>query len=212
MARSLPLDGWSDMFDARIRPLIGPPLDALGRWLAALRVTADAMTIGGFLFGLLAACAIAIGRLDAALLLIGLNRIADGLDGAIARATEKTDRGGFLDIVLDFGFYAAVPLAFAVLDPAANALAAAFLLAAFLLNGAAFLAFALMAERRGMVTTAQGEKSLYYLAGLAEGAETILVFVAFCLVPTYFPLMALAFAGLCSVSAVARVGLAWRLL
>ena len=60
-----------------------------------------------------------------------LNRALDGLDGALARLSRVTDRGAFLDIGLDFVFYAAIPLAFAVSDPAANALAAAVLLAAF---------------------------------------------------------------------------------
>jgi len=75
------------------------------------------------------------------------------LDGAIARATTRTDHSGFLDIALDFVVYSAIPLAFAIYDAHANALAAAFLLASFLANGSTFLAFSIMAEQRGFTTT-----------------------------------------------------------
>lgn len=200
------------MLDARIRPLIDGPLDVTGRHLAARGVSADGITLAGLVCGLLAAVAIATGAPLLGLALLALNRGADGLDGAVARATAKTDRGGFLDIVSDFAFYAAVPLAFAVAAPERNALAAACLLAGFLINAAAFLAFALMAERRGLVSRAQGEKSLYYMAGLAEGTETIAVFTAMCLWPSAFPWLAAAFAVVCTASALARGVLGWRTL
>ena len=116
---------------------------------------------------------------------------------AVARIMGPTDRGGFLDITLDFAFYAAVPLAFAVYDPGSNALAASALLAAFLVNGSVFLAYAATAAKRGLTTTAQGHKSIYYVAGLAEGAETIVVFIACCLWPVAFPVIAYGFATVC---------------
>lgn len=200
------------MFDARIRPLIGPPLDAAGRWLASKGVDADSVTVAGFVVGLAGAFAIAFGLFGLALSLILASRIADGLDGAVARATRKTDRGGFLDISLDFLFYGAVPLGFAAADPAANAPAAAVLIAAFLANGSTFLAFAIMAERRGIETSAQGVKSLYYLSGLAEGGETILAFCLFCLLPAWFAPIACVFAVLCLVSAAGRILYAWKTL
>lgn len=197
------------MFDGRVRPFIDRPLDSAGCWLARRGLTADQITLAGFALGLAGAGAIASGAMALGLVLFLAGRLADGLDGAVARATQPSDRGAFLDIVLDFALYAAIPLAFAVHDPA-NALPAAVLLAAFLANGSAFLAFALMAERRKLTTSAQGRKSIYYLAGLAEGAETIAVFVLFCLFPASFPWLAAAFAALCLVSAAARIVLAWR--
>jgi phosphatidylglycerophosphate synthase len=193
------------MFDALVRPLIDPPLNAAGRRLAAVGARADAFTLAGFAAGLAAAAAVALGETWVAFLLVLVNRLADGLDGAIARATEKTDRGGFLDITLDFAFYGAIPLAFAVLDPAANGLAAAAVLAAFYLNGTAFLAFAVMAEKRGLSTDAQGAKSLYYVSGLAEGTETVAVFAAWCLFPGWFAPLAYGMAALTAASAVARI-------
>ncbi|WP_018700882.1 CDP-alcohol phosphatidyltransferase family protein [Amorphus coralli] len=200
------------MFDARLRSLIDPPLTAAGRRIAASGLPADAITLGGFALGLAAAVAIAFGHYTLGLALVALNRVADGLDGAVARATAKTDRGGFLDIVLDFFFYGAVPFAFAVADPENNALAAAALLLSFYANGACFLAFAIFAERRGIETSAQGQKSLFYLGGLAEGGETIAAFVLMCLVPAWFPAIAWTFAAVCGISATARLIMAARVL
>ena len=200
------------MLDARIRPLIDPPLNAAGRWLAVRGVTADAVTIAGFVLGMSGALAIAFGDLALGLALIVISRLADGLDGAVARATRKTDLGGFLDIVLDFLFYGAVPLAFAVLDPVNNALPAAVLIMSFFANGSTFLAFAIMAEKRLLVTEAQGQKSLFYVAGLAEGFETIIVLIAFCIFPEYFAEIAYLYAALCFASAAGRIFLAWRIL
>jgi phosphatidylglycerophosphate synthase len=199
------------VFDAKLRPVIDGPLNAVGRRLAAHGIAADHVTIAGFMIGVAAAVAIATGAFGLGLVLIGFNRVADGLDGAIARATQPTDRGGFLDIALDFCFYAAIPLAFAVCDPLSNALPAAFLIASFLVNGTAFLAFAIVAAKRNLATTDQGAKSFFYVAGLAEGAETIAVFCAFCLWPAGFPWLAGGFAVLCFASAAARILAGWRL-
>jgi hypothetical protein len=159
------------MIDRRIRPWIDPPLARAARTIAGRGISADAITIGACVLGLAGAGAIAFGEFTLALLLLIANRIADGLDGAVARATQATDRGAFLDIVLDFVVYAAVPLGFAAWNAPANALPAAYLLASFVANGCAFLAFTVMAQRRGLATADQGQKSIYYLAGLAEGSE-----------------------------------------
>lgn len=200
------------MLDARLRGLVDPALDAAGRRLAGRGIGADQVTVAGFMLGLAAAAAIACGQLVLGLALILANRVADGLDGAVARATSPTDRGGFLDIALDFAFYASIPVAFALLDPASNALPATFLVASFLVNGTAFLAFAIVAARRNLATHAQGPKSFYYLAGIAEGSETIAAFCAFCVFPQAFPWLAAVFAVLCLISGVARISLGWRAL
>lgn len=200
------------MLDAHVRPWIDPPLNRLGAHLAARGITADAVTIAGFVVGMAGAAAVVFGQFTLALILILVSRIADGVDGAVARATRKTDFGGFLDIALDFVFYGAVPVAFAILAPERNALPAAVLLAGYLANGTAFLAFAIMAERRKLETTAQGQKSLYYAVGMAEGTETILVCAMFCILPSYFPVIAYVFAAMCAVSAIGRILLARRML
>jgi phosphatidylglycerophosphate synthase len=198
------------MLDRPLRRLIDPALDRTGRVLAARRVSADTLTFAGLGAGLAAALCIGAGLDAAALSLFAANRLLDGLDGAVARATVRTDRGGFLDIVLDFAVYGAVPLAFALRDPAANAVAAATLLFAFYVNGASFLAFAAVAARRGLDSAAWPNKSIYFTAGLAEGTETILFFAAMILWPGVFPILAYAFSGLTLMSAVARIAVAWH--
>ncbi|MBC7737611.1 MAG: CDP-alcohol phosphatidyltransferase family protein [Candidatus Saccharibacteria bacterium] len=199
------------MLDGLLRKLIDPGVGRYGSQLAALGWTANRMTLLGLGLGLVAAAMIALNSPGwLALLPLLASRVADGLDGGIARATQKTDFGGFLDIVADFLFYGAIPLAFALRLPEANAVAAAFVLMTFYANGASFLAYAVLAERRGMQTSARGEKSLYFTSGLLEGTETIAFFAVICLWPGSFPVLAWIFGTLCLYTTAARVLLARR--
>ncbi len=194
-----------------MRRLIDPPLNRAGRVLAAWGVSAAAVTFFGLALGLGAALILALGLPGwAAIVLLLAGRVADGLDGAVARASASTDLGGFLDILCDFVFYGALPLAFALRDPA-SALPAVFLLFSFYVNAASFLGFAILAEKRGIKTSAQGQKSLYYSAGLMEGTETILFFAAMCVWPGAFAPLAWGFGGLCLLTAAGRAALAARL-
>ncbi len=199
------------MLDRHLRPWIDPPLDRLGRRLAAAGVSADGVTLAGLVAGLAAAGAVVAGLFWLALGLIALSRLADGLDGAVARARGPSDFGGYLDITADFLFYGTIPLAFVLHDPAANGAAGAFLLLSFYVNGASFLGYAILAERHGLRTRSHGVKSLYFTAGLLEGSETILFFVLLCLWPGHFPLLAWVFGVLCFVTALARVLMARRI-
>lgn len=192
------------MLDPLARRLIDPPLNRAGAALAARGIAANTVTLVGFAIGLAAPLALAFEAYLVALAAILLNRLADGLDGAIARARGPSDLGGFLDIVLDFVFYASVPLGFAVGRPD-FALPAAFLLASFMGTSASFLAFAVFAAKHGLSTNRRGGKALYYLGGLAEGTETIAVFVACCLFPALFPYFAFVFGLLCWLTTLFRV-------
>jgi phosphatidylglycerophosphate synthase len=194
------------MIDAALLPLQRRALAPVARFLAARGLGADAITVAGFAIGLAAVSALAFGHFALALALILANRLADGLDGAVARLTRPTDRGAFLDIALDFVFYALVPLGFALADPAANALPAAVLVAAFVGTGSSFLAFAVIAAGKGMTARAYPTKGIYYLGGLTEGFETIALFVLMCLLPQHFPQLAYIFAGLCAITTLTR----WR--
>ena len=133
-------------------------------------------------------------------------------EAELARLATPTDAGAFLDISLDFVFYALFPLGFALADPAANALASAVLIASFVGTGASFLAFSAQAERHGIVHPDFGYKGLYYLDGLAEGTETVLCFVLMCLLPGAFAIIAWSFAALCAVTAANRVVSGYRTL
>lgn len=193
------------MLDKTARKLIDPSLNALGVRMAARGITADAVTLAGLALGLLAAVAIIFGQYIPALVLLLASRIADGLDGAVARATRKTDFGGYLDIAADFLFYGAIPMAFVMQNPTVNGAAGAFLLTSFYFNGTSFLGYAILAEKAQMITQAQGVKSLYYSNGLLEGTETIVFFVLLCLFPTYFPMLAWIFGAACFATATLRI-------
>jgi phosphatidylglycerophosphate synthase len=195
------------MLDARLRPLIDPPLNAVGRTLASFGVTANALTFTGLALGLGGAVAIALGHIGWGLALIVVNRLADGLDGAVARVRGPSDLGGYFDIVADFAFYVSIPLGFGVLS-SENTLPALVLVASFVLTGVSFLAFAVIAGKRGATTQAHGTKSFFYSTGLAEGTETIIVFIAMCLFPAWFGPIAYAYAGLCVLTVFQRSAMA----
>jgi phosphatidylglycerophosphate synthase len=197
------------MLDGVLRKGLDPLINAVARRLAR-HITAEQMTFLGLAFGLAAAAVISFDRgMLPALALLALSRFADGLDGAIARQTMPTARGAFLDIVCDFIFYGAIPLAFALHAPTANALPAAVLLFAFYVNGASFLAFAAVAASKNLSSQKRGKKGLYYTTGLAEGFETIACFALMILLPGWFAWFAYGFAAICLITALARMLLAW---
>lgn len=198
------------MLDAPLRRLIDPPLDRLAAVLARLGLDADQLTLAGLVVGLLAVPALAFQHYGLALAAIVLNRLADGLDGPLARRHGGgSDRGGFLDIACDFLFYAAVPFGFALAEPD-NALPAAFVIFSFVGTGSSFLAYAVIAAKCGLSTDLRGRKSLYYLGGLTEGTETIAFLVAICLFPEAFPALAWLFGALCWVTTASRLLAGWR--
>lgn len=198
------LDGW-------VRRRIDPALDRAGRALAARGVRADQVTLAGLALGLAAAALIAAGAAAAALVPLALSRLADGLDGAVARASGPSDLGGYIDIAADFLFYGAVPFAFVLRDPAANGAAGAFLLLAFYVNGATLLGLAVLAARHGLTEGARAHKSFYFTAGILEGTETIAFFVLLCLLPRAFAPLAWGFGALCLLTAGARTARAFRM-
>ena len=169
-------------------------------------ITADQLTVVGFLVGLLAVPLLAFEMWYGALVAIALNRILDGLDGALARyANQSSSAGGFLDITLDFLFYAAIPLGFILANPEQNAIAGSLLLATFIGTGSSFLAFAIAAEKFKLEKPQFKYKSFYYLNGLTEGTETIALFIAFCIWPQHFAVMASIFAIACGITIFTRI-------
>ena len=195
------------MLDAKLRPLIDPPLNAVGRSLARTGISANMLTFTGLALGLGGAGAIAIGNIWAGLTLIIANRVLDGLDGAVARASTPTALGGYFDIVADFAFYVSVPTGFGFLA-SENTLPALVLVASFVLTGVSFLAFAVVAADKGAQTESHGKKSFFYSTGLAEGTETIAVFIAMCCFPAEFGVIAYTYAGLCVLTVFQRSALA----
>ncbi len=193
------------MFDRWALKLARNPLNCGASYLKDAGYTPDQVSVASFCVGLSAVVALYLHLYWLALIVILVNRIGDGLDGALARMTQETDAGGFLDIVLDFVFYSAVVLGFGLAAPVDNGLAAAVLLFTFVGTGGSFLAFAVMAERRGIKRLVYKNKGIYYLGGLTEGSETVLFFILVCIFPDFFPIIAYCFAALCLITLITRV-------
>lgn len=193
------------MLDRWMLPRIKQPLHRLAQPLARRGVSANQVSMAGFVIGIGALPLLAFEHYWLALLAIAGNRIADGLDGALARLTTPSDAGAFLDIVLDFLFYAAVIAGFALARPETNALPAALLLLGFMGTGSSFLAFAILAERRGLSSMSYPNKGFYYLGGITEGSETIGFFVLMCLLPQAFAWLAGVFFALCLLTTLTRI-------
>jgi phosphatidylglycerophosphate synthase len=200
------------MLDAAAIRFLKPALQSVAQRLVAKGVGADALTLVGSAVGWCAALAISLQWFVLGLVLILCSRLLDGLDGTVARLTQPTDRGAFLDITLDMLFYASIPLAFALAQPAANALPAAVLLAAFMGTSASFLAFAALAEKRGLQSSDYPQKGIYYAGGLTEASETLMCFALMCLWPQHFAWWAHGFAILCVLTIASRLLMGWRLL
>jgi phosphatidylglycerophosphate synthase len=193
------------MLDRHITPLIRPAIEAIARALARRGVRADHVTVAAFGIGLVAMFCIALRAYSTAAIFILFSRLCDALDGAVARQTQATDAGGFLDIALDFLFYAGIVLAFAFAAPKTNALPAAVLLASFIGTGSSFLAFAALAAKREISSMAYPDKSFYFLGGLTEATETLLFFMAMCIWPRWFAPLAYVFASLCAITTFTRI-------
>lgn len=193
------------MLDSRMIPLLKAPLHFCAQAANRQNITANQITLMGFFIGCFVLPALIFEHYWIALCLILINRFFDGIDGALARIQGITDAGGFLDISLDFIFYSLVPFAFVLANSEQNGLAGAFLIFSFVGSGSSFLAFASMASKRGLSSPVYQQKSLYFIAGLTEGTETILCFVLMCFFPSEFPYIAYIFGGMCWFTALSRI-------
>lgn len=195
------------MFDVALRRFVDPALIRMAGWIADTRISANMMTISGAGLALGAAFFVTQSNFAAALGFILLNRVFDGLDGAIARINGPTEFGGYLDTICDYVFYLSIPIAFGLMN-SVNQMPALLLIASFTLTAVSFLAFAAIAARQASDDGAHGPKAFIYSTGLMEGAETIAFFVLFCLFPGFFPTLAIVFAALCLLTVAQRFILA----
>ena len=197
------------MIDHRLLPFVEFVLRPVATYLVEKKVTANTITITGFLIGIFSLPLIIFGFFKLAILTIIFNRLLDGIDGIVARRRGISDNGAFLDISLDFIFYASIPLAFGLYDPAKNSLYACILLFSFFGTGSTFLAFSIMAERRKISSSLFSSKGFNYLGGLMEGTETLIFILLMCVFPNYFSVLAMIFSFLCVISTCIRMKIAW---
>ena len=169
------------MIDPVLRPikerLLAPVARAIGPRLSPL-----AVTLAGLVAGLGSAALVARAAYGAGLVCWLLNRLLDGLDGTLARTHgAQSDFGGYVDIVLDFVVYAAIPIAFVVAAPTeGTSLAALVLLASFYVNAASWMYLAAILERRDAGARSRDELTTITMPeGLVGGTETVLLYVTF---------------------------------
>ena len=174
------------------------------RWFARVHPNwISAVALG---FGL--ACALAAWQqlYLLAILLWVINRVLDGLDGIVAREHGKqSDFGGYLDLLLDFVVYLAVPIGIAAAQPALPILwATVALLSAFVLNLLSWSVLSAILERRA-AAAADRLTTVAMPGGLIEGAETIFFYTLFLLLPANATVLFAIMAGLVLVTAAQRV-------
>lgn len=193
-----------------MRERLATPLSSVARRAAAAGLGPGAITAVGLVVGIAACVAAALAIWPLALGLWLGNRVLDGLDGAVARVGGGgSDLGGFLDFLADFVVYGGFVVAVAIAVPGARVACAA-LLAAYLLNNVALLSFASLVEKRALGLG--DERSLRFTPGLTEGTETVIAYVAFCLVPAHAALVAWVFCAMVLFTVGQRVQLAFRTL
>lgn len=211
------------MFDARLRPLLAPALDRVAGWLDRPWISPDRLTGVNLLLGLVSAVLAATQQWLPALAAWLLCRLADGVDGPLARRRRRSSlagqdcqnsgRGGFWDISADFIVYGATVAGVAVGATAAfDAPWLPFLavMFAYYINGSVFLAFSSIAEKTGRQK--DDGRSLSFLEGLAEGAETVLVHSLWLIFPAFAWQIATIWAILVLVSATQRIISGYRIL
>jgi phosphatidylglycerophosphate synthase len=205
------------MLDERLRPvkerLMAPLARAIGDGVSPMQVTLLA-----FLVGMAAAVAAARGLMVVAVACWLANRLLDGLDGTLARTQRRqTDLGGYVDIVLDFVVYAAIPLGLAVgaRGPLARdvAFATAAMLASFYVNAASWMYLAAILERRSAGAHARGEFTAVTMPdGLIGGSETVVLYTVFLLLPAHLVVLFTVAAVLVLITAGQRLAWATRAL
>lgn len=200
------------MFDRRIQNALEPLWRAAAMPFARWGITPNQVTVSAWATGLVSAFMIAHQQYHWALAMLLISRALDALDGALARQVGSSEAGGYLDVALDFWFYVAIPLAFAWVAPDHNAMAAAALLASYVLNATSWLALTSLRPQAafGSGSTAQPRKSLAFVTTLTEGGETLLAYVAMCIWPQHFAPIAWSFAALCFLSTIYRTHMGWQ--
>ncbi len=183
------------MFDERMRRVKESVLDPLAGPLVA--APPWVLSVVGLLLGLAAAVALWQQAYIIGFVLWFFNRVFDGLDGTVARLRgTQSDFGGYLDIVIDFVVYAAIPVGLALGRPSEPVvLSLIFLLCTFYINAASWMYLAAILEKRKL---SHGDKltTVVMPTGLVGGTETIVFYSLFILLPQYLVWLFLLMGGL----------------
>jgi phosphatidylglycerophosphate synthase len=192
------------MFDRQIQKYTQKPLQYIAKLFLKF-ISPNHMTLIGFSFGVLICLSIIIDQYLIAIIFLFLNRLADGLDGTMARLQTPTPLGGYLDIVLDFLIYSGFVLSFGVTEQN-NTLTSMILLFCYIGTGSTFLAkAAILPSLTNQNLNEEIPKSFHYAVGLVEGTETIVFMVLCLLFPNLFIYFSFIFIILCLITIVFRI-------
>ena len=192
------------MLDTFIQKHTHKRLHYLAKLFNSIGFTANFFTTLVLFSAIICFIFICIGYLYSAFIFILINRLLDGVDGALARLTEENKFGGFFDITSDITFYSLVPMGFALYSPAENAIPTLFILVSFCINSSSFLARAIIVERYSLNADKRG-KGFFYSKGIVEGFETTIFFLLICIFPSHYAVFAYAFSFLTILTHVSRV-------
>jgi phosphatidylglycerophosphate synthase len=197
------------MFDHQIQKNTQKPLQYIAKLFLKF-ISPNQMTLIGFSFGVLMCLSIIIDQYLLAVIFLFLNRLSDGLDGAMARLLTPTPLGGYLDIVLDFLIYGGFVLSFGITEQN-NTFLSMILLFCYIGTGSTFLAkAAILPSLTNQNLNEEIPKSFHYAVGLVEGTETI-IFMFLCLLfPSLFIYLASIFIFLCLITIVFRIIVFYR--
>ena len=192
------------MFDRQIQKYTQKPLQYIAKLFLKF-ISPNHMTLIGFSFGVLMCFFIIIDQYLIAMIFLFLNRLSDGLDGAMARLQTPTPLGGYLDIVLDFLIYGGFVLSFGITEQN-NTLLSMILLFCYIGTGSTFLAkAAILPSLSNQNLNEDIPKSFHYAVGLIEGTETIVFMVLCLLFPSFFIYFSFIFIILCLITIVFRI-------
>jgi phosphatidylglycerophosphate synthase len=171
-------------------------------------VSPNIISVVALLFGLGAALAAWRGAFGAGLALWIANRVTDGLDGTVARQSERqSDFGGYLDILLDFVVYAAIPVGFAIGSRVPSVLGSATILeGAFFVNACSWMYLSAVLEKRQSGAQSRGELTTVTMPpALVAGFETIVFYALFFLFPDRLTILFTIMAAMVGVNIVQRL-------
>jgi len=192
------------MIDKKINNYLKPYLFYVAKILCKFNISANFITLIGCIFGFFCFFFIIKSNFILAFLFLFLNRLFDGLDGAIARLVGETDLGAFYDIISDFIFYSLFPIAFIFIN-IYNAYSICFLLLSFVATQSTFLASAWLLEKNKIFISKKNIKSFFYIGGVTEGFETIICFSLMLYFNNFIDLISYCFGTLCWITFVFRV-------
>jgi phosphatidylglycerophosphate synthase len=195
------------VFDSSLRTTIDPYLNKLADQLGKIGVKPNHISVYGFVVGIVGCIAIGMASYMFGLFLILLNRLCDGVDGAVARYNQEQGEkpnayGAYLDTVLEMLLFGAFVFLF-VLGQPHHATGGVFILFSFL----------------GLFTTSLGsyvvgnnniKRPFYHPVNLVQRTEIVGFIILSCFYPDAFSAIAVLFGVLCWFTTISRIWFAYR--